>query len=171
MVLHASKKVPLSGSYVNTMMKQEHRVYCKALVFKASAARSTHILLLCHHQTGRWGGSIVCSVSLKKRGFWVVLWCMDMVMAVLNRCQADITHSHSKITAADVTLKTLWNSQQVFKQPNWKTGADNWVHLISNENLFVFISAFSTESGIGWNSGSSGSQAFLWKFSCVKWSL
>lgn len=74
---------------------------------------------------------------------------MDMIMAVLNRCQADITHSRSKISAADVTLKTLWDSQQVFKQPNWKTGADNGVHLISNENLFEFISVFSTESGIG----------------------
>lgn len=51
---------------------RKHSVDGKALVFKASKARSTHILFLCHCQTGRdreKEKKIVCSVNLRKRAF------------------------------------------------------------------------------------------------------
>lgn len=67
MVLHASKEVSLSCSCVNTAMKQENSVDCKASLFKASKARSTYILFLSNWRRG--SEKVVCSVNLTKSIF------------------------------------------------------------------------------------------------------
>ena len=79
---------------------EKHSVDGKALIFKTWRP-GQHIFCFCAIvKLAERVKRLFFSLNLCKRDFWVVFWCVKMVLIVVDRSQTYITISHDKMSAA-----------------------------------------------------------------------